>query len=252
MRSYRTGVAPEMTRSAAGNLMPGDRVTVMETEPDSLVVKLADGQWKKFDPHRCYERFEVHQPETIALAKGDRIQITKNRRSGPAEQRVSNGTFHTVIGFTPQGDIKLNDGVVLPKEFKDLTHGYAATSFVAQGKTVTRVFIAESPEVSRPARGSKFYTAMSRGVKEPRIFTNDREELFDAVMAFQRAHGGAGFGDQAREPARPVEPGPQHWPPAAVELPSPFGPVAKTRRSLEASAKARLEKVKGTGAGAGT
>ena len=180
-----------MTKSAPGNLMPGDRVTVMETERDSLVVKAADGQWKSFDPRTYYERFEVYQPETIALAKGDRIQITKNRRSGPAEQRVSNGTFHTVVGFTPQGDIKLNDGVVLPKEFQHLSHGYAATSFVAQGKTVTRVFIAENAESFPAGSREQFYTAMSRGVKEPRTFTNDREELFDAVLRLRAMHGGA-------------------------------------------------------------
>ena len=78
--------------------------------------------------------------------KGDRIRITKNGFTEEGHHRLSNGSLHTVKGFTGDGDIKLTDGRIVPQDYAHLTHGYATTSMTSQGQTVDRVFIAEIAE----------------------------------------------------------------------------------------------------------
>jgi hypothetical protein len=60
----------------------------------------------------------------IAIARGDRIRITKNgelKVDGQAKgTKVNNGDILTVEGFTKDGDIRLEKGKIMPKDW-----GYA-------------------------------------------------------------------------------------------------------------------------------
>src|SRR5438034_2115531 len=55
-----------------------------------------------------------------------RSGFTKDRR------RLNNGDLKQVKGFTRDGDIRLGNGWVIPKDFGHLTHGYCLTSYSAQ------------------------------------------------------------------------------------------------------------------------
>ena len=81
----------------------------------------------------------------IALAKGDRIRITKNGEAKVEGQtkgtRINNGDIFTVEGFTKEGDIRLEKGKLLPKDWGHMSLGYVDTSYASQSKTVDRVFI---------------------------------------------------------------------------------------------------------------
>ncbi len=131
-------------------------------------------------PTELAKRFEVYRPIELALSLGDRIRITAggNTKDG---KRLSNGSLLTVEGFTKRGDIIVNNGAVIDRDFGHLTHGYAITSHTSQGVTVDKVLVAIASE-SLPATCQRTaYVAVTRGEEQALIFTDNRNELLKAI-----------------------------------------------------------------------
>lgn len=126
-------------------------------------------------------RFEVYRARPLALAAGDRIRVTAGGKTKDGKHRLSNGSLFTVEGFTAKGDIRVNDGWVIDKDFGHLTHGYVTTSHASQGATVHKVFVAASAESLKATDQRTAYVAITRGKEQALIFTDDREELLKAV-----------------------------------------------------------------------
>ena len=124
--------------------------------------------------------FQVYESRKIALAAGDMIRITQNGFTKD-KQRLNNGDLKQVKGFTKDGDIKLANGWVLPKDYGNLTHGYCLTSYSSQSKGVDCVFVAESSESFRAAGREQFYVSASRFKEALTIYTDDKRELLNAV-----------------------------------------------------------------------
>lgn len=127
--------------------------------------------------------FGVFATGQLGLATGDSIRITHNGKDKTGKHKLENGSLYTVAGFTPQGDITLNNGWVVDKSFGHLTHGIASTSHAAQGKTVQRVLVAMGSE-SRPAISTEqFYVSASRGREHLRIYSDMApEKLRDVIQ----------------------------------------------------------------------
>ncbi len=135
-------------------------------------------------PLKHAERFSVYTSHEIPIRVGDRIRITKNGWSEGRKSRIDNGRLDTVTGFTATGEIELESGAVLGRDFAHFAHGYAITSFASQGKTVDRVLLAVS-SLSFAATGKEqFYVSASRGRERVTVFTDDRNAL---RMAIQRS-----------------------------------------------------------------
>ena len=101
----------------------------------------------------------------------------------------------TVEGFTKRGDIIVDHGWVIDRDFGHLTHGYVVTSHASQGVTVDKVFVGMSSE-SFPATNQRTaYVAVTRGKEQAQIFTDDKEELL-------RGDEPAGRPDVGNEPCR--------------------------------------------------
>ena len=98
-----------------------------------------------------------------------------------SKHRLSNGSLFTVRGFTQRGDIIVDRGWVIDRDFGHLTHGYVVTSHVSQGATVDEVFAGISSQ-SFPATNERTaYVAMTRGRQKAVVYTDDRKELLKAV-----------------------------------------------------------------------
>ena len=131
-------------------------------------------------PTGLAKRFEVYRPTQLALAVGDRIRITAGGKTKNGK-RLSNGSLLTVQGFNKRGDIVVDHGWVIDRDFGHLTHGYSVTSHASQGATVDKVFVGISSQ-SLPATGQRTaYVAVTRGREQAQIFTDDRKELLKAV-----------------------------------------------------------------------
>jgi conjugative relaxase-like TrwC/TraI family protein len=131
-------------------------------------------------PVELANRFEVYHPVQLALAGGDRIRITTGGKTKDGH-RLSNGSLLTVKGFTKGGDLIVDHGWVLDRDWGHFTHGYCTTSHASQGATVDRVFVAIASE-SLPATNQRTaYVALTRGKEMAQIFTDDKDALFQAM-----------------------------------------------------------------------
>ncbi len=124
-------------------------------------------------------RFQVYRPITIRIAVNDRLRITTSGKSLDGH-RLDNGATYTVKEFR-DGNVVLDNGWVVAKDFGHLDHGYAVTSHASQGKTVDRVIIGQS-QLSYPASDrSQLYVSVSRGREQAILFTGSKRDLRDAV-----------------------------------------------------------------------
>ncbi|HEY1270437.1 MAG TPA: MobF family relaxase [Gemmataceae bacterium] len=132
-------------------------------------------------PTQLAQRFEVYRPAQLGLAVGDRVRITAGGKTKDGKHRLSNGSLFTVRGFTQRGDIIVDRGWVIDRDFGHLTHGYVVTSHVSQGATVDEVFAGISSQ-SFPATNERTaYVALTRGRQKAVVFTDDRKELLKAA-----------------------------------------------------------------------
>jgi hypothetical protein len=162
----------------ASGFRRGERVTVCRQDGRGVMVERGNGT--ELLALELAARFQVYESRTIDLAAGDTIRITQNGFSKD-NKRLNNGELRQIKGFTTEGDIKLSNGWVVPKDYGNLTHGYCVTSYSAQSKSVDCVFIAESSESFRAADRQQFYVSASRFKETLTIYTDDKGQLLEAV-----------------------------------------------------------------------
>ncbi|WP_020474192.1 MobF family relaxase [Zavarzinella formosa] len=128
------------------------------------------------------DRYVVYRPKERELAEGDLIRITAGCKDLTGKHRINNGTQYTVSGFTSAGNIKLSNGWTLDKNAGTWSHGYVQTSYAAQGKTADIVLVS-MPTATLPAvDAASAYVAISRGRHQAVVFTDDKDQLLDAVQ----------------------------------------------------------------------
>ena len=121
------------------------------------------------------DKITVCQPKELSLSNGDRLQLKANARSQDGH-RLANGELVTVNQIHADGRIALNDGRVLPKNYRQFVRGYAVTSYAAQGKTVDYVLFSDSA-VKAATNEQQWYVTISRGRRGVKIFTADKIQL---------------------------------------------------------------------------
>ncbi len=126
-------------------------------------------------------RFSVYHQGRIQVSAGDRIRVTKNGQTLDREHALNNGDLFTVKSFTADGDLVLNNGWTVSRDYGHLNYGLVVTSHASQGKTVDRVFIGQSSQSFAASSREQFYVSASRGREQVVIFTDDKEDLLHAV-----------------------------------------------------------------------
>ena len=178
---YRTGWVLQLKKSAPG-CRCGERLVIADINEQGLFVHHANGHVHPFDTTKYADRFEVYEHATIEVGIGEQIRITRNGKAEKGKRRLDNGTIATVSGFTRSGDIRLETGQVVSRHYGHFTHGYVTTSYAAQSKTVQDIYIAESLESFPAASWEQFYVAISRGVDNVVLVTNNKRGLFRVVQ----------------------------------------------------------------------
>ncbi|HTU23456.1 MAG TPA: MobF family relaxase [Gemmataceae bacterium] len=132
-------------------------------------------------PVELANRFEAYRPAQLALAVGDRIRVTAGGKTRDGKHRLSNGSLLNVQGFTKRGDIIVDHGWVIDRNFGHLSHGYVVTSHASQGVTVDKIFIGVSSESFPATYQRTAYVAVTRGREQAQLFTDDRKELLRVI-----------------------------------------------------------------------
>jgi ATP-dependent exoDNAse (exonuclease V) alpha subunit len=179
--SYEVGQVVQFSQNAKG-IKRGSRLTVCGHDEKGQVLAADKHGHQKVLPLDFFDRFAVYRTQEIQLAKGDAIRFTQNGFTKD-KLRVTNGDLARIAGFTPEGDIVLNNkkGSVVPKDYSNFSHGYVITSYASQGKTVDRVLIAQAGESLPASSAEQFYVSISRGRESVRVYTDDAESLARAV-----------------------------------------------------------------------
>ncbi len=182
---YQVGQIFEMDMDADCHAH-GKRYPVAKIEDGEVYLQHERGAIRRLNIQEHAERFHVYTAHTLPIAIGEQIRITRNGRSVSHRRELNNQDIHTVEGFTESGDLVTTEGTIIDQDYAHITHGYASTSYSAQSKTVDQVFVAESSESFRAASREQFYVSISRGQVHVRIFTDDKEALFEAVKESSR------------------------------------------------------------------
>ena len=132
-------------------------------------------------PTELANRFEAYRPMQLALSVGDRVRITAGGKTKDGKHRLSNGSVLTVQGFTGRGDIIVDHGWVIDRDFGQLAHGYVVTSHASQGVTVDNVFVGISSDSFPATYQRTAYVALTRGRQQAHIYTDDVYGLLKAV-----------------------------------------------------------------------
>ncbi len=171
-------------RETIGGFQKGEAVVVTGREDNALKVLRQDGTQGILSMNDS-GRLNAFIPQAIAIGKGDRIRITKNGEAKVQGQekgtRLNNGDIFTVEGFTKEGDIRLEKGKLLPKDWAHLSLGYVDTSYSSQGKTVDRVFIAAGNESLPATNQQQWYVSASRGREQAKLYVDSKEDVRNAI-----------------------------------------------------------------------
>jgi len=144
---------------------------VVAVENDALKVQRADGSESIFPLGQGSALFDVGEKRKSKVAAGDKLLLQSNWR-----KKFVNGELVEVKAI--QGDsVVLADGRVIPESYRTFTHGYAVTSYAAQGKTVDEVLVVASSRSLPAINQQQFYVSISRGRDACRVFTDDVEML---------------------------------------------------------------------------
>lgn len=159
--------------------VPKGTVGSLVAEVDEGVVVEAAGRIRTI-PNRQVNRLTVCKTETMALSRGDRLQLKANAKTAAGES-LTNGELVTVRRVDRRGDVHLDDGRILPPEYRQFVRDYAVTSYASQGKTVDHVLFSDS-SVKAATNDRQWYVTISRARRGVKIFTPDKAALRENVI----------------------------------------------------------------------
>jgi len=160
---------------------PGDLLQFYQNAPGyKKGSRLIVGEQVK-PPTELAKRFEAYRPARIALAAGDRVRVTAGGKTKDGKHRLANGSLLNVHGFTARGDIIVDHGWIIARDFGHLTSGVVITAHASQGISVDKVIVGMSSESFPATTERTAYVALTRGKEQVQIFTDDRNELLKAV-----------------------------------------------------------------------
>ena len=195
-RNYQSGQVLKFHRAVKG-VDKNETLEVVGREGKTVIARNSQGEERRFTAKQA-KAFEVYERSKIEIAPNDKLLLLENRRE-PGFRAV-NGELATVSGVDDKQRIHLQDGRVLPENYKQFAHGYAITAHRSQGKSVDHVIISADG-----MRRQAFYVAASRGRHGLTVVTKDKERLSETVARSDKRQSAHELvlrraGAEAREP----------------------------------------------------
>ena len=190
---YRPGQVIRFHQNAVG-FQAGSRWNVRGVDPFGNIVVTSE-QGIKGVPLMWASRFDVCERSEISLAKGELVRLTARcraygqnedlfnkatGRTATPTHKMANGSEHRIKGFARDGGIKLDNGLVLPRDFGFIEYGYAGTSYRLQGSGSTRAVLCATKISGRAVNLEQCYTSVSRGESSVAVYTDSKLALREA------------------------------------------------------------------------
>jgi hypothetical protein len=172
-----------------GGFAKNEAVVVEGADKEQLFVQRRNGKRATVTKKQA-KCFGVFERQTIEVSAGDRLLLQANHR--PPRRTALQGLADTLVGRTPfrarngeivevknvthRRGIELTDGRTIPREYRQLTYGYAVTAHASQGKTVDRVLV-----MGDQMRKEHFYVAATRAREDVAVFTSDASRFLTSI-----------------------------------------------------------------------
>lgn len=181
-RNYTAGQVVQFNQNLKGSIRRGSRWQVSGIEAQQ--VKLRDHTGRVISlPKKAADKFDVFNVEEIALAKGDKVRVTKNSFDRK-DKALNNGQTFEVLSVSDRGHVKLRSTIsdatyAIDRNFGHIAHAHCVTSYFSQGRTVDMAFVSQ-PQATLPAVTAKtFYVSASRAKEQTTIYTDDKAALLN-------------------------------------------------------------------------
>jgi hypothetical protein len=125
----------------------------------------------------CATEERVLSPKTQTNLKNAKSYFEEHLAIGDYYTEAEQVSVRKIHG---SGKIALQDGRILPADYRQFARGYAVTSYGSQGKTVDHVLLSDSA-VRAATNAQQWYVTISRGRKSVQIFTPDKQQLRRAI-----------------------------------------------------------------------
>jgi conjugative relaxase-like TrwC/TraI family protein len=166
--SYQPGMKVKFNL-AYDSFRQGETLEVCSVSDGNVTARNRLGR-EKVLPVQRPDVFETFRPRQIEVAAGDKLLVRENQeRAG-----LINGEVLTVSGFEKDGGVATLEGKIIPAKCRALAHGYALTSYKAQGRTADHVIVAAGQMDSKTC-----YVACSRGRESCMVHTPSIENLMN-------------------------------------------------------------------------
>ncbi|HUO08166.1 MAG TPA: MobF family relaxase [Phycisphaerae bacterium] len=193
-RTYRRGMIVELTYNTPGTERHTRMVvhSVFDGPPGErgmVYLQKTDGSIHSSFVETYPQQLQLMREDVLKVAVGDKLRITQNGSSAWSDfgkEDLFNGTFYTVEGFDEFGNIVTSSGKVIPKDYGHFTHGFASTSYGAQGMTVDYVLVAEGEDSFTAASREQMYVTVGRSTRGVMIYTDNLDGLMHAVSKSSR------------------------------------------------------------------
>ncbi len=189
-RNLEKGLFVQFNQNQKG-IKRGSRWQIEDIKEQNVFLKDTEGRKALLDLSKP-EHFDVYERKFIPVAKGDKMQITRNGFDKD-RKRMDNGFVLDVIAANKRNGLILQNPQSkmvyrVDPDFGNITHAHCITSHASQGKTVDEVFVAQPAATFGATNAKQFYVSVSRAREKVHIYTDDREELlFRASQTGDRA-----------------------------------------------------------------
>jgi ATP-dependent exoDNAse (exonuclease V) alpha subunit len=178
----------------------GSYASVVAIDPaaNQLTVEKTTGELATYDPRRL-TGVSIYRESERELSVGDRIQFTAPDKS----LSVANRDLAVIESIAPDGRLsaRLDNNRQIefnPGDHRHFDHGYAVTSYSAQGLTAERVLVHADTSVHPDLLNSRFaYVSISRASHQATLYTDDLTKLAPQLGA-----------DVSKTSALEIKPGP--------------------------------------------
>ena len=178
-KSYKPGMSVQFHGEVKG-FETGQSYDVKKVnEKDQVFVQHKSGLTKMLPLYEAakFQAFGLRQTD---LTTGDLLKITVNGHTLSGHP-VNNGDVYTVSGFDKLGNIQLDNGEVLGRDYRNFTLGYYNTSHASQGRDAQDIFLVQGSRSFGASNDKQFYVSVSRGEETLNIYTDDLAGLQQKV-----------------------------------------------------------------------
>ena len=184
---YKPGMVVQFNRDyAAFGVKKGDMLDVVNIKKDRLTLKNAKGREQSVSTQKI--RFmnpgniEVYEKMDRKISVGDVIRIKKTDKdkgllNGDQGKVVKINGDNVTLRTDKNGEKNIN-----LKEFRTWEHGYASTTYAAQGATSKNVIAMMESYRKNLVNSRSFYVSISRAKENVAVYTDNKQKTMEGIQ----------------------------------------------------------------------